>query len=133
VTSYVINDARSKFPYIFLRLRARDQDSHIYTNTQGDHIEPQSNLCLSFIPHPGPPVTFKYFEVGEFGGSGCGREREHGNAASLHTTCPGIPLDPKVLTDKEVTEVEWLEIEFTDGPGTSRHPSLAKAATNYEP
>jgi hypothetical protein len=97
-----------------------------------DHIEPQSNLCLSFILHPGPPVQQKYFEVGDFGGSGHGREREKGNAASPHTTCPGIPLDPKVLADNEVTKVEWLEIEFANAHGMSRQLSFATAANNYE-
>lgn len=97
-----------------------------------DHIEPPSNLCLSFIPHPGPPTAFKYFEVGEFRGSGHGREPEHGNAESLHTICPGIPLDPKVLVDNEVTRVEWLEIEFANAHGMSRQPTFAATATNYE-
>jgi hypothetical protein len=33
--------------------------------------------------------------------------------------CPGFPLDPNVLKDKENFKVTWVEIEFTDKAGTS--------------
>jgi hypothetical protein len=34
-------------------------------------------------------------------------------------SCPGFPLDPKVLKEKENIKVNWVEIEFTDKAGTS--------------
>jgi len=86
---------------------------------RSDHINPNGSLCLSFLPHAGHSTTHKYFELGEFRGSVDGQYPVLGYAASPHDTSPGIPLDPKVLSDNEKTRVEWLEIEFADLEGTS--------------
>ena len=48
------------------------------------------------------------------------------------TRCPGIPLDPEVLEEREKFHVDWVEIEFKNDTG-KLHSSPVPPRNRLEP
>jgi hypothetical protein len=44
--------------------------------------------------------------------------------------CPGIPLDPEILKEREKFHVDWVEIEFKNDTGKSHFSHLIEG--NWE-
>lgn len=47
--------------------------------------------------------------------------------------CPGIPLNPEVLADREDFHVDWVELEFRDSNGTYFSAHSASTAGYFDP
>jgi hypothetical protein len=76
-----------------------------------EHLSPTNkSFCLSLTPIK----THDYFKIGIFKGTG---PSDAQSKTPSPQECPGIPLSPDVMVEKENVDASWLELECESSSG----------------